>query len=132
MSWLLSNIHTFAAGCNANGFLGFPKWYKYLPHEDVANQKSILGGSPQTVCNVRADSLSDIGPILAAVVEILLRISALVAVIFVIVGGVKYITSQGEPERLKQALGTIVNALIGLVIAITATAFITFIGGRFN
>ena len=32
---------------------------------------------------------------------------ALVAVVFVIVGGVKYLTSQGEPAQTKQALHTL-------------------------
>ena len=61
-------------------------------------------------------------------VEILLRIAGLVAVVYVVMGGFKYMTSQGEPENLKQAQGTIINALIGLVIAMLATAVVNVIG----
>jgi hypothetical protein len=96
---MLDKLTQFAAGCDANGFFGFPTWYKYLQHETLPGQETPFGS--QTVCDVHFNSLSDIGPVLAAVIEILLRISALVAVGYVIYGGIKYITSQGEPDKLK-------------------------------
>ena len=76
--------------------------------------------------------ITDIWLVVAAVIDILLRIAALVAVGFIVVGGVSYVTSQGEPDRTKTALRTIINALIGLAIAIAATAIVTFIAGRFK
>lgn len=110
---LLTNFATTT--CGGGSFLGFPTWYKYLS-SDSAN-----------ACSPVITGLSDIWLIVAAVIEILLRVAALVAVVFVISGGFKYITSQGEPENTAHARGAIINALIGLVIAVSAAVIIGYI-----
>jgi ABC-type Fe3+ transport system permease subunit len=122
-------IYHFAAGCTPNGgaFLGFPTWYKYLPGVTSPN-----GEGTASVCLPKLGALSDVWLIVAALIEILLRIAGLAAIIFVIYGGVQYITSQGEPDKAGRARHTILNALIGLVIAISSTIMVTFIAGRFK
>jgi hypothetical protein len=65
-----------------------------------------------------------------AILQDLVRVAALVAVGFVIFGGFKYITSQGAPEDTKEALKTIINALIGLAFAILAAGIVGFIGSK--
>ena len=65
-----------------------------------------------------------------AILDDLIRIAALVAVGFVIYGGIQYVTSQGSPDQTKQAQQTIINALIGLVLAILASSIVAFIGNR--
>ena len=50
----------------------------------------------------------------------------------VIYGGIEFIMSQGEPDKANKARGTVINALIGLVIAVAAATLVTFIAGRFN
>ncbi len=101
-------------------FFGFPTWYKYLDKE------------PGTDCNPQLSGLSDIWLIVLAVGEILLRLAILVAIAFVIIGGVKYTTSQGNPEKTGKAKNTVVDALIGMLLAIIATTVISFIAGRFQ
>lgn len=107
-------------------FFGFPVWYKYLEAADPAN------------CEVSFTSLADIWLIVAAVVEILLRLSALIAVLFVLIGGIKFIMSQGDtggggaPNKVAEARKTAINGLIGLVISVAATAVVSFVAGRFN
>lgn len=49
------------------------------------------------------------------------------AVIFVIIGGIQYVTSAGNPEGIKKAKRTITFALAGLVIAISAYGILLFI-----
>jgi len=100
-------------------FLNFPTWYKYL-------NPTFQDGE----CKLDFEFPEDIGKILLAVVEILLRIAGLVAVGFVVYGGIRYVLSRGEPENTKAARGTIVNALIGLVIAASATAIVNLIAGN--
>jgi hypothetical protein len=121
-AFVASIITNFAAPCAGGSFLGFPKWYKYL------NSQTVAGGG----CAPNVTHLSDIWLIVAAFVEILLRIGGLLAIIFVIYGGIQYITSQGEPNKTNQARQTIINALVGLVISIGATTLVTFTAGRFK
>lgn len=107
-------LTTFAAKCD--GFL-LPTWYKYLD----TNSK----------CEIQNFEFPGHLPgILLAVVEILLRIGTIAAVGFVIYGGFMYMTSQGEPDKAANARHTIINAVIGLVIALLATGIVSFIGGR--
>jgi hypothetical protein len=116
---ILSNLfENFAAACTNPSFLGFPTWYEYL--------------KLNTDCTPMLTSVADIWLIVAAVLEILLRIAALVALIMVIYGGIEFITSQGEPDKSNKARSTVINALIGLVIAVVAATVVTFIAGSFN
>lgn len=117
----------FAAGCKPRGsFFGMPTWFKYLNGDSVTDE-----GTGITSCSVRLNGLSDIWKIVAAVVELLLRFASLISIGFVVFGGILYTVSQGQPDKTKQALRTIINALIGLAIAIVATAIVSFIAGRF-
>lgn len=47
-----------------------------------------------------------------------LYIAAIIAVIFIIIGGFMYITSAGDPAKATKGRTTLVNALIGLTIII--------------
>jgi type IV secretory pathway VirB2 component (pilin) len=49
------------------------------------------------------------------VLEYLVPVAALVAVVFVIIGGYMWMTSAGDPDRVKQAQGTLTWAVIGLI-----------------
>lgn len=107
----------FAATCSTNGIPILPSWYKYIDGTNIDGK-----------CELNFTFPDDIGAILLAVVEILLRIGAIVAVGYVIYGGFMYMTSQGEPDKATSARNTIINAIIGLVIAIVATGVVSFIG----
>jgi hypothetical protein len=48
----------------------------------------------------------------------------------VLAGAVRYIYSQGDPESTAKAQDTLVNALIGLAVALIGVAFISFIGNQ--
>jgi len=102
-------------------FLGFPHWYQYLP-----------GTIDPTTgeCSPSLGSLNNVWLIVAAVIEILLRVAAIAAVAMVIYGGVKYIASQGEPEATNKARSTIINSLIGLLLSIMAATFVAFIADK--
>ncbi len=115
-----TQLTRFAAACQPKtSFLKLPTWYKYLDSEIVAGK-----------CTPKIDLLQhpgQVGLIVMALIEILLVISGIVAVGFVIYGGFAFILSQGEPDRTAAARNTIINALIGLVIATMATVIVTFV-----
>jgi len=52
-----------------------------------------------------------------------------VSVIMVIWGGLKYAVSMGHPKRVASARDTIVNALVGVVIALCSYAIVNFVIG---
>lgn len=110
-----------SSSCNHGSFLNFPTWFEYLP-----------GSTVNGVCSPQIKSLSDIWLIAAAIIEILLRIAAILAVAYLMYGGFNYITSQGEPDKTSKAKSTIINALGGLVVAVMATAIVGFIAGSIH
>jgi len=68
-----------------------------------------------------------IGGIVAAAIRLILIVAALVAFIFLIIGGIRWITSGGDKEGTAKAQSTITAALIGLVIVFAAWAIIRLI-----
>lgn len=102
------------------GLLGFPTWYQFLGGETDST------GRCQPVVDLR--NPTHIAAIGIAVLDILLRLAGILSVIFVIVGGFKFILSQGNPENAKGARNTIINALVGVAITTVATALVTFLG----
>lgn len=53
--------------------------------------------------------------------------SGMIAVGVIIYGGIKYITSQGEPNKVKQASQIIAYALVGLAVVGLAAAITNFV-----
>ena len=62
------------------------------------------------------------------IIQILTGIATLIAVAFIVIGGLHYITSSGNPEHLDRAKRTIMYASLGLVITIAAFAITNTVG----
>ena len=58
--------------------------------------------------------------------------AVILALFFLIWGGINYITSEGDKQKLAQARQKIVFALIGLIIAFLAYLIISIIGNFFG
>lgn len=124
----LFQLFAQADKCSTPGFFSFPTWYKYLEVKfDGVTQKCEIQFSVMKANKFNGGDVLLVG---LGVIDILIRIAALVAVGFVLFGGIKYITSQGSPEGTKSAQNTILNALIGLAIAVVASAVVAFLGSR--
>lgn len=65
-----------------------------------------------------------------AVLRVIFALAALLSVVFVAVGGLKYTLSNGDPQGMAKAKNTILYALVGLVIAISAFTIVGFVGSR--
>jgi len=74
--------------------------------------------TPTEVTSFTSDTLS-----------IITIISAAAAVFFLIRGGYVYITSTGKPDALEEAKKTIRNALIGLVLVLSASSIVSLLQG---
>lgn len=114
---------------NASLFGILPKWFKYLPKDTYKFEKITQHCEINLDITGKPEQLWLVG---LGIIDILIRIAGLVAVGYVIYGGYRYMSSQGDPENTKAALHSIINALVGLAITVVAAAFVSFIGGRFN
>lgn len=123
-------LNTFAAACSKPTFLGILKpWYQYLTLStdqygncNIAN----FNGSSKQILGAHSPILL----IALAILDDLIRIAAVVSVGFIIWGGIQYVISQGSPDATKKAQQTIINALIGLLVAMIAASIVAYIGGQ--
>lgn len=62
-----------------------------------------------------------------SIVNLLLYVLGVVAVIVIVISGIKYATSDGDSGKITSAKNTILYAVIGLVVAILAYAIVNFV-----
>ncbi|MBR3353245.1 hypothetical protein IKG49_01490 [Candidatus Saccharibacteria bacterium] len=73
-----------------------------------------------------ADLFGDTG-IFKQVTNVILYIVGIIAVIMLIIGGIRYVVSGGDSKKVTDAKNTILYAIIGLVIAFLAFAIVNFV-----
>ena len=127
---MIQLVQNFAITCSNSSFFGIPTWYRYLGSKyDAVTEKCEVQFSLMKGGKFNGGDILLVG---LSIIDILIRIAALVAVGFVIYGGIRYITSQGSPDNTKEAQNTILHALIGLAIAVIATAVVAFLGNALD
>lgn len=75
---------------------------------------------------------TSIGDIVKTVVNILLYIIGAAAVIMIVIGGIRYVVSQGDSNAISSAKNTILYAVIGLAVALMAYAIVNWVIGAFT
>jgi hypothetical protein len=80
-----------------------------------------------TSSNCNTDSSGGISHLISVVINILSIIVGFIAVIMLIVGGLRFITSGGEASNTASARNTILYALVGVVIVALAQALVHFV-----
>ena len=61
------------------------------------------------------------------VTNMILYVVGIVAVIMLIIGGIKYVTSGGDSKKVTDAKNTVLYAIIGLIICFLAFAIVNFV-----
>jgi uncharacterized membrane protein len=70
---------------------------------------------------------TSVSGLILRIINIALTVAGLVAVLFLIIGGFRYITSAGNEETAEQAKKVIINAVIGIVVIILAFVIVRVI-----
>lgn len=112
---LLSLFKLAACGATAV-FPGGPSLYDNVPCVDG---------------NVSINSVSDFLVIIANLYRIVVSLAGAIAVVIILVAAVYYITSAGDPGRIKRAKDILVNVTIGLILITISYAVVTFIAKGF-
>lgn len=87
------------------------------------------GNADNAVC--KAQGSDKASSMIQVVINILLYALGIIAIIMIIVGGIRYTTSGGDASSLKTARDTIIYSVVGLVVAILAFAIVNLVVGRF-
>ncbi|HEY1835814.1 MAG TPA: hypothetical protein VGG13_03255 [Candidatus Saccharimonadales bacterium] len=89
------------------------------------------GGKSSAACHTNgADQLTGSKGVIRKITGLVAIIAGFAAVIMMIVGGISYITSNGDGAKTASAKNTIIYAAIGLVVIGLAQAIISFIVSR--
>lgn len=99
--------------------------YAACGHDSTAKDQVLKGiGDTGTNCDEGENGVTHA---VRAAVQILSLVVGIVAVIMIIAGGLKYITSGGEAQKVANAKNTIVYALVGLAVAALAQLIVHFV-----
>lgn len=82
--------------------------------------------SGSTDCQTGA-STDNLNTLLAKIITIFSAVVGVIAVLMIIVGGLRYITSGGDSNKVSAAKTTIIYALVGLVIVALAQLIVHFV-----
>ncbi|PID32611.1 hypothetical protein CR956_01540 [Candidatus Saccharibacteria bacterium] len=121
VSLLLSPVAMGKYNCDKY-FLTFPPWYRGLTDDSKAECPI------KTPARDAASLQGFVIRIILNVIDILMQLVAYASTAFFIVGGFRYLTSTGMPEAMKAAGKTILNAIVGLIIAHLAITIVNLIG----
>jgi predicted membrane channel-forming protein YqfA (hemolysin III family) len=87
-----------------------------------------LSGINQTTCPAtNVDNNTNVTDLIKKIINILSVIIGAIAVIMIIIGGFRYVTSGGKQESVTAAKNTILYALVGLVIVALAQVIVHFV-----
>ena len=86
--------------------------------------------SGSAICSSRSEDIG--GTFGANLVNTMLFALGIVAVIMIIIGGIRYTTASGDAAQTASAKNTILYSVVGLIVAIMAWGIVSFVVGAFN
>ena len=91
-------------------------------NDNIPEEVRKANGCPETGGNE-----NNLKPAIENILNGIIAASGLIAVVFVVIGGINYITSAGDSSKLEKAKKTIIYACIGLAICAIAFAIVNFV-----
>lgn len=95
-----------------------------------------LAELPQPPCGVlngvRCGGEQGINDIIITVLNIVIGVAFIIAVLFLVIGGFRYITAQGNEESAEAGRKTIINALIGIVVIILSFVIVRIVSNTIS
>lgn len=121
---LTSALLTLALLLGLSGFAAMP-----VGAINVFDDSCTGANAKTAVCNAKDND--NAGKLIRDIINLLLFAIGIIAVIMIIVGGIRYTVSNGDASNIKSAKDTILYAVIGLVVALLAYAIVNFVVARF-
>ena len=100
------------------------------PSLAFANSNEVQQGINQVGGNEAGNRAGDFTGTIRNIINLLLFIIGVISVIFIILGGIRFVTSQGDSSQVTSARNTILYSVIGLVVAMMAFAIVNWVVGQ--
>ena len=92
-----------------------------------ASAMTLREGAEAARCDECPENLFGDAGIFRTITNTVLYIVGVIAVIMLIIGGIKYVISGGDAKKVTDAKNTVLYAIIGLIIAFLAFAIVNFV-----
>ncbi len=92
-----------------------------------ASALTLQDGAAAAQCDGCPSELFGDTGVFRQVTNVVLYIVGIIAVIMLIIGGIKYVVSGGDAKKVTDAKNTVLYAIIGLVICFLAFAIVNFV-----
>lgn len=118
---LLAGVMTMA------GVLGLALPEKVMA---VTCPEGSLRPSANSIAECNIDPANDTGSLMETVttiINVILGVVGVVAVVMIIIGGISFVTSQGDAAKVTRAKNTVLYGVVGLVIALLAFMIVNFV-----
>lgn len=92
-----------------------------------------VGGTPiSTPQGISSLERTNLDTILPSIITVLIVIAVLFALFFLIYGGISFITSSGDKQKVAAARQRVIFAIVGLIVVLMAYFIVNFIYGLFG
>jgi hypothetical protein len=99
---------------------------------DPSAADPLTAGASCAQANGTRDNLFAPNGIFVVVANTLIFLVGAVAVIFLIIGGLRYVVSNGDSKAVEGAKNTILYAIVGIVVAVISFALVQFVISSLN
>lgn len=127
MIYLVKRFIAFITGSLSSLIIAVPAYAAAIdlcPRQNTADASSTF----RPLCSL---SEGNFGQIVGLALQLLFIVAVVVALFFLVWGGIKWILSGGDKSAVEGARNTIVAALVGLAITFLAYFLLTFVIGIF-
>jgi len=108
-------------------FLGLAGTVPAIAVAQTAKSQACQALGSNAGCTTTPHGGADINNVIKTIVNVLSFVIGVVAVIMIMVGGFRFITAGGDSNKVASARGTIIYAVVGLVIAASAQFIVWFV-----
>ena len=115
----------FAAILLAVSFLAVPVTLQAAPINDACEGLNLA--NPTTGACDRATADSGFKGIITVIINVLTVVVGAVSVVMIIIGGFRYVVSNGDSNSMAGAKNTILYAVVGLIVALLAQLIVSFV-----
>lgn len=84
-------------------------------------------GANSTYCQNKTEGETKVKSVMKSVVDVLLMTVGVISIIMIVVGGIMFALSSGDASKVTKARNMVIYAVVGLVVALFASAIINFV-----
>ena len=88
--------------------------------------------STQAIQNPLGNRFQTLADVFGLVINLVIGVGVSLTVVFLVIGGIRYITAQGDVKAAESARASLTNAVIGFVIVLAAITIKFIVGGILN